>query len=255
MADPKLHRIFNCDEGKQVGDVIFVHGLGGDAFDTWKHKSNSTNGSSWLYWLGKELIDVAIWSLGYDAAPVGWMGGTMPLVDRANNILELLQQQGIGSRPVLFIAHSLGGLLVKQMLQNASTFGSEWNDIVNQTQGIIFLATPHSGSDWANWFSYIENLTAKTDTIDELKKNSPHLRNLNTAFVNSQYLCQVKVYYETQPLAGIGLVVDQSSANPGIKGVIPVAIDANHLDICKPEKAEGLVYNGAKQFIEKCFNT
>jgi triacylglycerol esterase/lipase EstA (alpha/beta hydrolase family) len=131
--------------------------------------------------LGKELTDVAIWSLGYDAAPVDWMGGTMPLADRATNILELLQQQGIGSRPVLFIAHSLGGLLVRQMLQNASTFGSEWNDIVNQTQGIIFLATPHSGSNWANWFSYIKNLMGKTDTIDELKSNSSHLRNLNTA--------------------------------------------------------------------------
>ena len=261
MADPKLNKIANCDKDERIGDVIFVHGLNGDAFGTW-HPNNKTDPPNfWLSWLGKELTltNVGIWSLGYDAKPVAWMGGTMPLADRANNILTLTQQKQIGDRPLLFVTHSLGGLLVKQMLHNAVGFGSpKWKAIAAQTKGIVFLATPHSGSDWANWFSYIGGILGKTETIDELKSNSSHLRNLTVWFrenisPSSSLDCKIQVYFETKPTAKIGLVVDQASADPGLPGVIPTGIDADHIEICRPKQAEGIVYDGVKQFIEECF--
>lgn len=259
MADPKLNKIANCDNAERVGDVIFVHGLNGDAFGTWHPNNKTDDQNSWLYWLGGDLGNVGIWSLGYDAKPVAWMGGTMPLADRANNILTLIQQKKIGDRPLLFVTHSLGGLLVKQMLQNAVGFGSpKWKTIAAQTKGTVFLATPHSGSDWANWFSYIGVILSKTEIINELKSNSSHLRNLTLWFKenispSSSLGCKIQVYFETKPTARIGLVVDQASADPGLVGVIPIGIDADHIEICRPVQAEGIVYDGVKQFIEECF--
>jgi predicted alpha/beta hydrolase family esterase len=255
MAEPKLHKIANCDNAERVGDVIFAHGLNGDAFSTWHPQNKTDDQNFWLPWLGRDLTDVGIWSLGYDANPVIWKGGTMPLEDRADNILELIQLQKIGERPLLFVTHSLGGLLVKQMLQNAIGFGSlKWKSIAEKTKGIVFLATPHSGSDWANWFSYIGSIIGTTVTIDELKSNSSHLRTLNKGFKNNSSLnCKIKVYFETRPTGNFGLVVDQTSADPGIAGINPIGIDTDHIGICRPKQAEGIVYDGVKQFIEECF--
>src|SRR6202020_2081138 len=78
----RLHKISQCDNPGRVADVIFVHGLDGDAFETWRHKDNGSE-NSWPYWLGNDLPLVGIWSLGYSVSSSDWKGTTMPLVDRA----------------------------------------------------------------------------------------------------------------------------------------------------------------------------
>lgn len=46
-----------------------------------------------------------------------------------------------------FVAHSLGGLLVKEALRRSeSSEEAEFKDIVKSTKGVIFLGTPHRGS-------------------------------------------------------------------------------------------------------------
>jgi hypothetical protein len=54
------------------------------------------------------------------------------------------------SRPVLFIVHSLGGIVVKEMLRRSSN--CRWGQkhllqIFESTVGIVFFGTPHGGSD------------------------------------------------------------------------------------------------------------
>ena len=74
----------------------------------------------------------------------------MPLYDRANNTLDLLELEDIGRRPLAFICHSLGGLLIKQVLRNARDAANpSWQAIVRHTQLLVFLSTPHSGANLA----------------------------------------------------------------------------------------------------------
>src|SRR5690606_35743442 len=131
----------------RIGDVVFVHGLGGNPREYWM-SDKSDPATFWPAWLGEELPDVGVWTLGYDAAKFAWQGTAMPLFDRAKNALALLDTDGIGQRPVVFITHSMGGLLVKQMIQNGLTLGDRrWKAITDQTKGICFIATPHTGAD------------------------------------------------------------------------------------------------------------
>src|SRR5260370_1335798 len=97
----------------RVGDVIFVHGLNGDPIKSWSH--DNSQAGCWPYWLAKDCPDLGIWSIGYEVAASAWKGRAMPLFDRANNILaELAAEEKLGTKPICFITHSMGGLLVKE---------------------------------------------------------------------------------------------------------------------------------------------
>ena len=64
-----LIKISGCENPKRCGDVIFVHGLGGNARSTWHPQELPNDDNFWLTWLAQERPDLGIWSFGYNAAP------------------------------------------------------------------------------------------------------------------------------------------------------------------------------------------
>src|SRR3546814_14900895 len=46
-----------------VLDIVFVHGLGGDQFETWR----SSEEESWLEWLATDFPTCRIFTVGYDS--------------------------------------------------------------------------------------------------------------------------------------------------------------------------------------------
>ncbi|MGF1520177.1 MAG: esterase/lipase family protein [Nodosilinea sp.] len=183
----------------------------------------------------------------------------MPLAERANNVLEIFANKRIGQRPVVFITHSMGGLLVKQLLRNATDFGSgRQRQVAEQTKGLIFVATPHSGSNWSNWAQFINglllNLPKISLSVEELEHGHSRLQELNYVYRGHPQLGQipVKAYYETRPLKSIGVVVDRVSADLG-KPEAPTPVDADHISICKisrQDREDGVVYGSILLFLE-----
>src|SRR4051794_2103562 len=56
------------------------------------------------------------------------------------------------TRPIIFLGHSLGGLVIKQALIKSAGYNSHGRhptlgEIYANTKGVIFLGTPHRGSD------------------------------------------------------------------------------------------------------------
>ncbi len=140
---------YACHDSAPVGNVVFVHGLDGDAVLSWQAKANK---DAWPKWLGEDLGGIGVWAISYDASSSGWRGHSMPVFDRAANVLAKLEASRLLNWPLVFVCHSLGGLLVKEMLRVGRDSGNaNWTAINTHTKGIAFLSTPHSGSDVANW--------------------------------------------------------------------------------------------------------
>jgi tetratricopeptide (TPR) repeat protein len=246
----ELHRISPPSGREAEADLIFVHGLGGDPVLTWCHDEDELR-DSWPFWLAEELPGIAVHTLEYEASPSGWLGRAMPLIDRAKDVLTELETMAIGARPIVFVGHSLGGLLIKQLLREAidkSVPG--WRRIAEQTRAVVFLATPHAGADLATWLDRLGTLLRSSAAIDDLRAHNALLRNLNEWYRENAGRLGIATacFYEKYPLNGV-MVVDETSADPGITGVVPRPLDADHASICKPPNRTHTLYDFLAQQI------
>jgi triacylglycerol esterase/lipase EstA (alpha/beta hydrolase family) len=138
-----------------LADIVFVHGLFGHWTETWTLQNS--NGTS-IFWpqdlLPSDFPNVRIMTYGYDAdvAKLGQPVAQNSLHQNASNLLMYLalerQQTRTETRPIIFVCHSLGGLLVEDALVTSSNKAyMRYDDIANSTVGVIFMATPHFGAD------------------------------------------------------------------------------------------------------------
>ena len=140
-------------------DVVFVHGLNpkgneNHARKTWTHGGDASNtGIFWPQALLPESIPSArILLFGYNSS-ILVNASNAPVHGHANTLLNRLhnkrREENEKHRPIIFIAHSLGGLLVKQALVEAK-LNPLYTCIKASTYGIVFFATPHSGGNRAS---------------------------------------------------------------------------------------------------------
>ncbi|UKD54661.1 tetratricopeptide repeat protein [Amycolatopsis sp. FU40] len=232
---------------RAVLDVVFVHGLDGDARASWRCGGD---GTFWPRWLAADLAGVAVWTLGYDAWSSGWRGQSMPVPDRAVNLMAQLQNAGLGERPLCFVTHSMGGLLVKEILLHAAESRTDFACFAAAARGVVFLGTPHTGSGLTRAVDALGVLYRGTPAVEDLRRNSAYLRQLNDRYrdwADETGIANL-VFFETRLTRRVR-VVDEASANPGLPRVRPIPVDADHVGICKPADRASLVYGQVKRFV------
>uniref|UniRef100_A0A8C5DJC0 Protein SERAC1 n=1 Tax=Gouania willdenowi TaxID=441366 RepID=A0A8C5DJC0_GOUWI len=254
-------------------DVLFIHGILGAAFKTWRQKDRSSLEEEeaeskedytecWpKSWLAADCPNLRVLSVEYDSHLSDWMAKCpvenqrKSLAYRSQELLKKLKQAGVGERPVVWVAHSMGGLLVKKMLQDASE-DPDMDHLVKNTKGVLFYSVPHRGTFMAEYSVNVRYLLFPSIEVRELCKDSPALRGLNENFLNIAKEKEFKVlsFAETLPTT-IGpmikiLVVPPQSADVGIGDLIEVDVD--HLNICKPERKDSFLYRRSLQFIQEC---
>jgi len=246
----QLERVASVERPHSTADVIFVHGLGGDGKATWSAGSDAF----WPLWAFEDLKTIEVWTLEYPASMFGSANGSLVISNQAKQVLDLLASNSIGKRPLVFVTHSLGGLLIKQLLRTAVELQKpDWKAIATNTKGVLFLATPHTGSSIASMaskFPGVSNATA------QIAANDPHLIGLNDWYQQNAVGLGLltHAYCETKAYQG-QIIVDKASANPGVLGCVTVEVDGHHLEICKPASRQSPVYVGARKFISDALST
>jgi hypothetical protein len=180
----------------------------------------------------------------------------MHLSDRATNVLgDLLNEPGLANGAFVLIGHSLGGLLIKQILRTAQSEAQ--NDeraasLLRRVEKIAFLATPHVGADLAVWGDRLRILIRPSAATVCLVRNDPNLRDLNLWYrdwSNHQNITTL-VLTETKSLRILGMIVKPDSSDPGLAGPRPRPMDYDHEGICKPQSRTSDIYIAVRSFIE-----
>ncbi|KAJ3568959.1 hypothetical protein NPX13_g6245 [Xylaria arbuscula] len=227
-------------------DIVFLHGLNGRADTTFLHESSGT------YWpvdlLPKDVPNARVSTFGYDAQVTAFVGpvGQNGLQDHASNLVnDLANKRSVDSSAppkIVFVAHSLGGLVVKSALTFSQASAEDHlRQIEKDTLGVVFLGTPHRGSDLAPFTKAVANILksigkrTNTDILEVLRRNSQLLALVEDNFANwlrkSADRFRVACFFEELELPAVGRVVERESAT--IAGWPKHSIRANHMDMVR----------------------
>ena len=136
--------------------IVFVHGLTGDRERTWTAAQASKCWPELL--LTQDLPQARIIMYGYDADVVNFWNPASQnrIADHSQKLLtslaNLRERTGPRDRPLLFVAHSLGGLVVEDALLHArGSADAHTQRVLECARGVVFLGTPHCGAGLAAW--------------------------------------------------------------------------------------------------------
>ncbi|KAL2071242.1 hypothetical protein VTL71DRAFT_12477 [Oculimacula yallundae] len=193
-----------------------------------------------------------ILTFGYDSKVTNFFAGAANrsnIVAHARDLVYQLKRLRLDcpGRPIIFVAHSLGGIIVKCAIRRAAD-NSALHDIFQSTEAVFFLGTPHRGSGKAGIGEIARRIASASglDTADQnlraLRVNSIELEMIHESFVQlyeqKDRHFQIITFQETKGFSRIGvlglndLIVQHfSSSFTGTEHI--ESINANHMDICR----------------------
>ncbi|KAJ0414562.1 hypothetical protein BJY00DRAFT_318647 [Aspergillus carlsbadensis] len=180
-----------ADNRNATVSIIAIHGLETTSPETWVYRHRGTgNDTNWLKdadMLPKDVETAQIYTYNWAA---DFLDNSIEasLETHAQKFLDAMEVElrKKGRIPIIFIASCFGGLLLAKALLIANKKDSPHGDILGETVGIVFLATPFEGSaaaQLAKWGalagkvvgkessqSLIRMLHASDGKLQELKK-------------------------------------------------------------------------------------
>ncbi|SPQ24667.1 1af3a6ee-40fd-4363-852d-8a8be1b037e7 [Thermothielavioides terrestris] len=254
----ELTAVYRHPEAK--ADIVLVHGLNGAPDKTW----TASNG---VYWptdllpasLKDQHADVLVYGYNADVYGAFWERPAKHPSDNfihhhAQTLVTTLthyrKSEGTERRPIIWVAHSLGGIVTKRALLYSDDVRDprqeDLRSIVVSTYGIIFLGTPHGGANAAAWSGMIQRMAdvvvprkifeSESVLLKSLRKDSETLEQINSHFLDIYQKFRIHMAHENHKTDVKGtkiLVVDAASASPQLPGVTYYGIEATHSDMCK----------------------
>jgi pimeloyl-ACP methyl ester carboxylesterase len=226
--------------------IVFVNGIFGDAVSTWKNDDGA-------YWPTMIAADPA-----FDEADIYVHSFQSPKLARAQQIIDLASRlralltvdRVFGHKQIVFLAHSMGGLVTRAMIVKERPPASK-------IPMIYFFATPSAGADVAAIASHLsENPQLKdmlplTDGGYVKLLREQWLETSDDARLNYPNAIASYCAYENQKKWGV-LIVPEVSATY-LCNRETHAVNADHIGIVKPKNARDDPYVYFKAAYERTF--
>jgi protein SERAC1 len=222
MANSKsfLRQIYPIDTNNTEAevDVIAVHGLDPlasplHATQTW----SAANGNLWLRdFLPERKPRIRVFLYGYNSNAV-FRASATGINGAAENLLNYLrlERQQDQERPIVWVSHSLGGLVVKKAIINAYISGDYYESIHDATRGVVFFGTPHRGGHHATLGDHMAKICrvvsgdVRNNIMEALRTDSMFAGDINKDFARRAKALELRVLnlIENLPIARhVGLV-------------------------------------------------
>ncbi|KAK1753768.1 hypothetical protein QBC47DRAFT_47883 [Echria macrotheca] len=235
--DYKLHLLVDPEDADI--DIIAVHGLDGHWKDSW----TADNGVFWLQdLLPTDFPRARIFSFGHDSRTRGAPKPlTLDISDHGKDLVTSLANERYLSnteeRPLIFIGHSLGGLVIKSALLHSDMARvghlEMQKSIQLSTSAVLFLATPHQGGEGvhlAQIMTRVLSVVSYTNPklLDQVQQHSEWLQDLQSRYNSISGDFDSVFFYETYEMAidVAGVNVRRLLVVPKFSAVIPGAVNA-----------------------------
>ncbi|OBT96248.1 hypothetical protein VE01_05769 [Pseudogymnoascus verrucosus] len=229
-------------------DIVAVHGLNGTADKTWTDEDNNF---FWLEDLVNDFPGARVFTYGY-ASEVKFTLGTGDIEAFARSLLEALKAERVSkkdqARRIIFICHSMGGIVVKKALIIAKNEDLLYDNTRKSVVGIAFLSTPHRGSSQTELPLVLANIanvvlsgvgryvgSMRSDLIKSLEKDSMGLKDISTNFRDQTENMKIASFYELKTTPPVNkLIVDKISGIMDVarERIIPMP-GCDHRTICR----------------------
>lgn len=264
-----------------TGDsIVFVHGLFGHAQNTWTHKkaqggaahqtkdSCTPPPSKKARNEGKELFHECFWpqdllpskipnariiTWGYDVNIDSLLSDTSKasVFQHAETLLadlvSLRVTEAAQKKPIIFVVHSLGGIIIKDALSLSKMEVSFFKEVFPATVGVMFLGTPHRGSKAAKLGKIAFELSRvflkdpNLKILRALEKDSEILERISRSFgyVLASGRIKVHTFHEELKIQGME-IVESWSSTIGYLHESRSSLHANHRDMTKCSSADDI---------------
>ncbi|KAK3689477.1 hypothetical protein B0T22DRAFT_440956 [Podospora appendiculata] len=162
-------------------DCIAISGLGSHPFGSWQPKGDDKS----FLWIRDTLPDtfpgIRFLTYGYDTTLTD-SRLFQNVVDLAKTLMMAMEANGwasVGTKPVFFLAHSLGGILLKQMLIMLADDSNRATFMLSIIEGAVFFGTPSTGMPIPQLLAMVGDQSNK-DFVECLSDQSNFLENLET---------------------------------------------------------------------------
>ncbi|TVY40129.1 Nephrocystin [Lachnellula subtilissima] len=228
-------------------DIVAIHGLNESTIEAW---TDPDTGILWLRDLLPKAIPVArVLSFGYDASAAGfYRAGCADMIQRhAHTLVANLEGdrniEDCSHRPIIFVCHGLGGIIVKKALaysaSRTSALVTHLHTIFVSTFGILFFGTPHNSTDIAKWLMLESAQSAEAGSIRSHGQFDVAINSLET--ITDQFaplMKQLHIFFfweevQTKTRHGLAYIVEESSAAPILDNTERSGIDTTHSGMTK----------------------
>ncbi len=254
---PGENNVWFRNEGSDAA-IVFVHGIFSDSASCWQSANmGTTPGTFWPELvttdprLGKPDIFLAGFYTKFNAGPSAIRNCADEVYQGISIPDSKFQDAPINRKRLLFVCHSAGGIVVRQLLV------FHFLDLREKEVGLLLIASPSAGSKWATRFGGLARLY-DYKLARELAWNSWSLVNLDDGFRNMLDQHQIpklrgKEAYENRFILGPtwlpnrGYVVEPSSAGRYF-GPAQLLPDTDHSTAVKPPNLEHPAHRLLVQF-------
>ncbi|KAF8234302.1 hypothetical protein L208DRAFT_1262445, partial [Tricholoma matsutake] len=224
-----------------VVSIVAIHGLDGHAMTSW----TAANDTLWLRdLLPKRIPRARILTYGYNAYTRGNKLANESIYSIGQKLLADLATDRDGSniqqRPIIFVAHSLGGIVLKDTLIHADKHEyASYKAIERSTYGILFLGTPHQGTAAVDLATLILRILPVGSNIilSDLGLQNKVLQQQQDQYNQIGPRYATKCYYEMHPtelpLGKMKLVDRPNAILPETINSQSLGLYRDHVDICK----------------------